>query len=59
MSLQQLRNDLAGIRAALKPTETANRIIIYDPVQGIPGNLSSGDGVYVFIPDNGRDSMEL
>ena len=60
MSLSQIKRDLAGLRESLKPAETANRIIIYDPVQGIPGNLSNSEWFRVYIPDNGRNTnLEL
>lgn len=55
MTLQQIRKDLAGIRKTLKPGNTFENIIIYDSKKGIPAELSNGDMVQIFIPDNGRN----
>lgn len=59
MSLQQIRNDLKGLKETFRPRNAFENIIIYDPVKGIPEAFLKGDVVQIFIPDNSRDSQRF
>lgn len=55
MTISQLRKGIKELKDALNPGPTGSNIFIYDPETGIPEELLIGEGVRIFIPENGRD----